>query len=91
MVLYSKILYGSQFSGEKNDLKIRYLVAEKLSKKNSFILFGTPCKIHLSLVSAIASQLHEICNSKLSYCYKNGKITSDCVNRVLRKNVHPTR
>ena len=31
-VLYSKFAYGSQFSGEKNYLKIRYLVAEILDK-----------------------------------------------------------
>ena len=31
-VLYSKCLYGSQFSGEKNDLKIGYLVDDILSK-----------------------------------------------------------
>ena len=39
MVLYSKFAYGSQFSEEKNDLKIRYLVAEILSKQTcSFLL-----------------------------------------------------
>ena len=32
MVLYSKCVYGSQFSGEENDLKIRSLVAKILSK-----------------------------------------------------------
>ena len=32
MVLYSKFAYKSQFSGEKNDLKIRYLVAEIFAK-----------------------------------------------------------
>ena len=38
MVLYSKFAYESQFLGEKNDLKIKYLVAEILSKTlyNSF-------------------------------------------------------
>ena len=43
MVLYSKFAHGSQLSGEKKDLRIRYLVTEILSKKNSLILFGTPC------------------------------------------------
>ena len=33
MVLYSKCPYGSQFSGEKNYLKIGYLVAEIFRKK----------------------------------------------------------
>ena len=32
MVLYSKCTYGSQFSGEKDHWKIRYLVAEIKSK-----------------------------------------------------------
>ena len=32
MVLYSKFAYGSQFSGEKNNLKIRYLVGEIFAK-----------------------------------------------------------
>ena len=32
MVLYSKFAYESQFSGEKNYLKIRYLVVEIFSK-----------------------------------------------------------
>ena len=45
MVLYSK--FGSQFSGEKNDLKIRYLVAEILSK-NGVSFFWTPC-MHMTL------------------------------------------
>ena len=31
-VLYSKFTYGSQFSGEKNDLKVGCLVAEKFAK-----------------------------------------------------------
>ena len=38
MVLYSKFAYESQFSGEKKELKIRYLVPEILSKNP-----GTPC------------------------------------------------
>ena len=33
MFLYSKFAYGSQFSGEKNDLSIRSLVIEILSKQ----------------------------------------------------------
>ena len=32
MVVYAKRAYGSQFSGEKNDLKIGYLVNKILSK-----------------------------------------------------------
>ena len=42
MVLYSKFAYGSQFSGEKNDLKIRYLVAEILSKQSGSFFFIHP-------------------------------------------------
>ena len=36
MVLYSKFAYGSQFSGDKNDLKIRYLVGEILYTYNKW-------------------------------------------------------
>ena len=43
-VLDSKFAYGSQFSGEKNDLKIRYLVAEILSKKTVLFFLGHPVK-----------------------------------------------
>ena len=32
MFLYSEFAYGSQFSGNKNDLKIRCLVAEIFAK-----------------------------------------------------------
>ena len=42
MVLYSRFLYGSQFSGEKNDLKIRYLVTEILSKHGVLFFLGHP-------------------------------------------------
>ena len=42
MVLYSKWPYGSQFSGEKNDLKIRSLVAEILSKNPVLFFLGHP-------------------------------------------------
>ena len=48
VLLYSKFLYGSQFSGEKNNLKIGFLVAEILSKKAvwmpsmHFQIFGGP-------------------------------------------------
>ena len=42
MVLYSKWPYGSQFSGEKNDLKIRSLVAEILSKNPVSFFLGHP-------------------------------------------------
>ena len=42
MVLYSKCAYGSQFSGEKNDLKIRSLVAEILSKNPVLFFLGHP-------------------------------------------------
>ena len=31
-ISYSRCLHGSQFSGEKNDLKIQYLVTDILSK-----------------------------------------------------------
>ena len=39
MVLHAKCAYTSWFSGEKHYLKIRYLVAEILSKMH----IGTPC------------------------------------------------
>ena len=42
MVLYSKYSYGSQFSEEKNDLKIRYLVAKILSKNCGSFFSGHP-------------------------------------------------
>ena len=41
-VLYSRFLYGSQFSGEKSDMKIRYLVAEILSKNRVSFFLGHP-------------------------------------------------
>ena len=47
MVLYSKWPYGSQFSGEKNDLKIRSLVAEILSKNPVLFFLGHPVVINL--------------------------------------------
>ena len=46
MVLYSKFAYGSQFSGEKNNLKIRYLVAEILSKLGGAFFFIHPVGPH---------------------------------------------
>ena len=42
MVLYSKFPYGSQFSEEKNNLKIRYLVFEISSKIGVSIFLGHP-------------------------------------------------
>ena len=42
MVLYSKLMYGSQLSGEKNSLIIRYLVAEILSKHGVLFFLGHP-------------------------------------------------
>ena len=42
MVLYSKLMYGSQFSGEKKRLKIRYLVAEILGKNEVLSFLGHP-------------------------------------------------
>ena len=44
-VLYSEFAYGSHFSEEKNDLKIRYLVAEILSKLGG----GTPPSLNPGL------------------------------------------
>ena len=38
MGLYLEFTYGSQFSGEKNDLKIRYLVAEIFAKQNGILV-----------------------------------------------------
>ena len=40
MVLYSKFAYGSQFSGKKNYLKIRYLVAEILIKQTCLFFYA---------------------------------------------------
>ena len=42
MVLYSKCAYGSQFSGEKNNLKIQSFVAEILSKNPVSFFLGHP-------------------------------------------------
>ena len=42
MFEYSTRAYGSQFSGEKNGLKIRYLVAEILSKNGVLSFLGHP-------------------------------------------------
>ena len=42
MVLYSKFAYGSQFSGEKNYLEIRYWVADILSKNPVSFFLGHP-------------------------------------------------
>ena len=39
---FIQFAYGSQFSGEKIDLKIRYLAAEILRKKSSVIFLGHP-------------------------------------------------
>ena len=47
MVLYSKLLYGSQFSEEKNSLEICFLVPEILNKYKRSIFFETPCIISL--------------------------------------------
>ena len=41
MVLYSKCAYGSQFLGEENNLRIRSLVAEILSKNPVSFFLGT--------------------------------------------------
>ena len=43
MVLYSKFAHGSQFSGEKNDLKNPILSYRDIKQKPSLIFFGTPC------------------------------------------------
>ena len=48
MVLYSKFSYGSQFSGEKNNLKIQYLVAEILSKNMLVTKFIKTARQHKS-------------------------------------------
>ena len=57
IVLHLKFLYRSQFSGTKNYLKIRYLIAEILSKNPWFLqlggympplhqnLYGQPCAL----------------------------------------------
>ena len=41
MVLYSKRVYGSQFSGEKIYLKIQYFVTNMLNKNEVFFLGDT--------------------------------------------------
>ena len=48
MVMYSKFAYGSQFSEEKNDLKIRYLVAEILSKNPVLLFLGHPVNVKVT-------------------------------------------
>ena len=42
MRLYSKFADGSQFLGEKNDLKIQYLIDKILSKNPVLFLLGHP-------------------------------------------------
>ena len=42
MVLYSKFMYGSQFSGEKKGLKIQSLVAKILSQNGVSFFLGHP-------------------------------------------------
>ena len=53
MVLYSKWPYGSQFSGEKKDLKIRSLVAEILSKNPVLFFLGHPVVLSQRLYSKV--------------------------------------
>ena len=47
--LYSKFAHGSHFSGEKDDLKIRYLVVEILSKNPVLIFLGHPVLLLIPL------------------------------------------
>ena len=49
MVLYSKFLYGSQFSGEKSDLKIRYLVTKILSERGVSFFWDTLYMVNFKL------------------------------------------
>ena len=44
MVLYSKLAYQSQFSGEKKRFKNPILGYRDIKQKPSLILFGTPCR-----------------------------------------------
>ena len=47
MVLYSKFAYGSQFSGEKNYLKILQLVYEILGKNPVSFFLGRPVYVKI--------------------------------------------
>ena len=49
MGLYSKLTYGSQFSEEKNELKIRYLVVEIFSKQSGSFFLIHPVRIRNTL------------------------------------------
>ena len=63
-VLYSNFAYGSQFSGEKNYLKIQYLVAEILSEHGVLFFLGHPVLPH-SAPSWILSQTENLASSSL--------------------------
>ena len=60
MFEYSTRAYGSQFSGEKNGLKIRYLVAEILSKNPVSFFLGHPVNCCLALKLCICFQKYEL-------------------------------
>merc|ERR1711942_338595 len=57
MFEYSTRAYGSQFSGKKNGLKIRYLVAEILSKNPVSFFLGHPVEVLLHQACNLCAQL----------------------------------
>ena len=68
MALYSKFAYGSQFSGEKIDLKIRYLVAEILSTNGVLFFWGHPVYYVCYCLCPCISVYYCLCPS-ISVCY----------------------
>ena len=61
MVLYSKCAYGSQFLGEENNLRIRSLVAEILSKNPVSFFLGHPV-VHMNILVHINVHLRLFIN-----------------------------
>ena len=57
MVLYSKFMYGCQFSGENNDLKIHYLVTAILSKITVLFFLGHPVFVQVTNTWVISIQV----------------------------------
>ena len=65
-----KFAYRYQFIGEKDDLKIRYLVAKRLSK-TPVLFFWTPCRLVLvkSGLMDLVCTLFEGFFGRLSFIY----------------------
>ena len=57
--MYSKFVYGSQFSGEKQ-FKIPILGCRDIKQKPSLILFGTPCTLTLTLALILTLALAHV-------------------------------